>query len=40
MASTRARLVLVCVNRFLGPEVAGMATLGPLIVLRFWRDES
>jgi len=30
---------LVCANRFLGPEIAGMATLGPLIVLRFWRVE-
>jgi lactate permease len=30
---------LVCANRFLGPEIAGMAALGPLIVLRFWRDE-
>ncbi len=31
--------LLVLANRFLGPEIAGMAALAPVILLRFWRDE-
>lgn len=30
---------LLLANKWLGPETAGLAALGPLIVLRFWRDE-
>jgi lactate permease len=30
--------LLVLTNWALGPEIAGMAALGPLIVLHFWRD--
>ncbi|MCP3471070.1 hypothetical protein NLM33_12110 [Bradyrhizobium sp. CCGUVB1N3] len=32
-------VLLIIANQFLGPEIAGMAALGPVILLRFWRDE-
>lgn len=32
-------LLLILANQRLGPEIAALAALGPLIVLQFWRDE-
>ncbi|HEV7369277.1 L-lactate permease [Arenibaculum sp.] len=34
-----ALLLLIAANQRLGPEIAGMAALGPLVALQFWRDE-
>jgi lactate permease len=34
-----AIMLLVAANVVLGPEIAAMAALGPLIVFRFWLDE-
>ncbi|NDV89440.1 hypothetical protein GTW51_22605 [Aurantimonas aggregata] len=34
-----ALALLIAANYQLGPEVAGMAASGPLIVLQFWLDE-
>lgn len=31
--------LLVLANHQFGPEIAGMAALGPLILVQFWRDE-
>ena len=33
-----AGLLLIVANRLVGAEVAALAALGPVIVLRFWRD--
>lgn len=33
-------ILLVAANRVIGPEVAAMAVLGPMIVWEFWRNES
>ncbi|MBN8938293.1 MAG: L-lactate permease [Rhizobiales bacterium] len=32
-------VLLILTNRQLGPEIAALVALGPLIVLQFWRDE-
>src|SRR5580693_8792272 len=34
-----AVVLLIAANAQFGPEIAGMAALGPLIILQFWRDE-
>jgi lactate permease len=36
---TLALALLILANAWLGPEIAGMAALGPLIVIHFWWNE-